>query len=115
MNDSILLTIKKMIGISDDDTSFDVDLIVLINSALSTANQVGVGKTGFSIAGSDATWTDFLGDRNDLESVKQYIYMKVKIAFDGASMSSSLVDTFNNMIKEEEWRLNVLSENNTEG
>lgn len=99
-----------MLGISDDDDSFDVDLIVLINAALSTANQVGVGKSGFSISSSDDTWNDFLEGTSNLESVKKYIYMKVKVAFDGTSMTSTLIDAFNNMIKEEEWRLNVLAE-----
>ena len=110
MSDSILLTIKKMLGISDDDNSFDVDLIVLINAALSTANQVGVGKSGFSISDSNNTWNDFLDGETHLESVKQYVYMKVKLAFDGSSMSSKLIDAFNGIIKEEEWRLNVLAE-----
>lgn len=110
MNESILVTIKKMLGIMEEDTSFDLNLIVLINSALSIANQVGVGTFGFSISSSNETWGDFLNNEKGFDSIKQYVYMKVKIAFDGASMSSTLIDAYNNAIKETEWRLNVLSE-----
>ena len=111
MNDSILDTIKTMLDISENDTAFDTEVIVLINSAFSTLYQLGVGPSKcFNISDSYDEWSDFLSDTLNLESVKKYIYMKVKVAFDGNNMSSALLDVFNKSIQEEEWRLNAAVE-----
>ena len=110
--DSILRTIKKMIGgVEDDDfTGFDTDLIVHINSALRILNQLGVGAIGFTITGLDETWNDFLGkDEAILSEVKTYIYLKVKLLFDPPTNSFSL-DSYERQAKEFEWRLNVQAE-----
>ena len=104
---SILNTIKKMLGVDPDYEVFDTDIIVGINSALMTLMQIGVGpKTGFSIQDKSATWEDFIGDRGDLESVKQYVYLKTKLIFD-PSLTTSINEIYKEQIKELEWRLNV--------
>lgn len=107
MNDSILTTIKKLLGIAEDDTSFDTDVIVNINMALNILNQLGVGpETGFSITGNTETWSDYISDMSKLEMIKTYIYLKVKLIFD-PPQSSRVIESIENQIKELEWRANV--------
>ena len=108
MEESILATIKEMIGPSVDYSAFDTDLIVNINTAFTVLNQLGVGPvSGFKITGEDERWSDFLGeDVLNLEAVKTYIYLKVRMAFDPPS-TGAMVDAYKEMIKEYEWRLNV--------
>ena len=113
--DSILRTIKKMIGLPlKDFGQFDLDLIVHINAAFNTLTQLGVGPVeGFTITGLDEVWEDFVTDQR-LDMIKSYIYMKVRLAFDPPS-SSTVIEAFNKQIAEFEWRLNVAvdpSENN---
>lgn len=108
MEDSILLTIKKLIGPSLDYSVFDTDLIVHINSALMVLNQLGIGpENGFVVTGESETWGDFLGDTNKLEGVKTYVYLKVRMVFDPPT-TGALTDAYKEMIKELEWRLNVM-------
>lgn len=110
MSDSILLTIKKMLGIEADYTPFDTDIIIHINSAMMVLRQLGVGPAGgFGITGSTEIWSDYLGDASMLEAVKSYVYLKVKMLFDPPA-SSSVMDAMKNQISEYEWRLNVESE-----
>jgi hypothetical protein len=106
MNESILTTIKKLLGISEEDTSFDIDIIVNINSAFSILYQLGVGDSGFSITGSSETWSDYLEDMSKLEMIKNYIYLKVKLVFD-PPQSSRVIESYENQIKELEFRINV--------
>lgn len=103
--DNILDGIKKPLGIDPSDTSFDADIIMHINSAFLAANQLGVGTAEvFSIKDATKTWTDFLGGATDLEAVKSYIYLKVRLLFDPPS-STSLIDAMTFQINELEWRL----------
>lgn len=107
--DSILETIKKLLGIEEDYTQFDPDIILNINSALMSLNQIGIGPVdgyGMFITGNDDTWTDLLGDRKDLESVKIYIYLKTRLVFD-PPQSGFLLDAITKQLTEIEWRLNV--------
>lgn len=108
MNDSILLTIRKLIGPGGDHEFFDEDYIIHINSVFAILRQLGVGpKSGYSITGSSETWSDFLGDHaNLLEPVKSYTYLKVKKLFDPPS-SGTIASAMDSMISELEWRLNV--------
>lgn len=107
MNDSILTTIKKLLGIAEDDTSFDTDVIININMALNVLLQLGVGpENGFSITGNTETWSDYIDDMSKLEMVKTYIYLKVKLIFD-PPQSSRVIESIENQIKELEWRANV--------
>ena len=103
--DSILASIKKNLGLHETDTSFDPDLIMHINSVFGILNQMGVGpETPFEITGSDEAWDDFLSDNFKINYVKSYIEKKVKLLFD-PPLSSAVVESMNNMIKELEWRL----------
>lgn len=107
MNDSILQSTKKLLGIIDDYSAFDQDIIVFINSAFSTLAQLGVGpKEGFVIQDESTDWDEFIAGRTDIESVKSYIYMKVRMAFD-PPQSSAAIESMKQMISEAEWRLNV--------
>lgn len=108
--DSILTSIKKMLGIQEEYTHYDADLIMHINSVLSTLTQLGVGPlAGFRIEDELATWNDFIGDDPKLDMVKSYIHMKVKLLFD-PPLSSAVIESINRMISEMEWRLNVAVE-----
>lgn len=107
MNDSILSTIKKMLGIDPEYTDFDVDIIVNINMVFNILNQIGVGPVeGFSITDKKTVWSDYIQDMRKLEMVKSYIYLKVKQIFDPGT-SSALNTAIENQVKELEWRLSV--------
>lgn len=111
IEESILLSIKKLLGITKDEESFDTDIIIHINSVFTTLNQLGVGpESGYRITSSENKWSEFLQDYNQLESVKTYIYLKVKLVFD-PPLNGSLMDSFKETIRELEWRLNVDVEN----
>ena len=110
--DSILTSIKKMLGIAEEYTPFDVDIILHINSVFMILNQLGVGpSSGFRIEDDSATWSDFTEDKLDAEAVKSYIYLKVRLLFDPPS-SSAAMESINRLISELEWRLNVAAELN---
>jgi hypothetical protein len=111
MTESILDTIKLSIGIEPDDTDFDVEITMHINTAFFTLNQLGVGPTkAYSIKDSENTWAEFIGDRLDLEAVKTYVYLKVKLLFETSSMSSGVIAAYNNQIDELGWRLKEQAE-----
>ena len=108
--DSILTSIKKLLGIAEDYEHFDQDLIIHINSVLSVLTQLDVGPSeGFSIEDENATWNDFIPEDKRLSSIRSYVYMKVKLLFD-PPLSSSVMESMNRMISEFEWRLNVAAE-----
>lgn len=107
MDDSILTSIKKLLGIDEAYTHFDADIIMHINSVFMILNQLGVGpESGFSITDSDAVWSDFISNANTVEAVKSYIYLKVKLMFD-PPLSGTVTDSITRTISELEWRLNV--------
>lgn len=109
-HEEILPTIKKMLGITDEYSVFDADIIILINSALMSLAQLGVGpKEGFVIKDYTSKWSDLLINDTKLEPAKAYIYLKVKIAFDPPT-SSFVLEAYNKQIAELEWRLNVQAE-----
>lgn len=108
--DSILTSIKKLLGITEDYENFDADIIMHINSVFMTLRQIGVGpEEGFFIEDKSATWTDFMGDETKIESVKTYMYMKVRLLFD-PPLSSTVIECMNRSISEFEWRLILESE-----
>ena len=107
--ESILTSIKKMLGITEDYEHFDADLIMHINSVLMILTQLGVGPAeGFMIEDDTSTWVDFIPEANaaQLHAVKSYIFMKVKLIFD-PPLSSAVIESYNRQIAEFEWRLNV--------
>jgi hypothetical protein len=105
--ESILTSIKKLLGISEEYEHFDKDLIMHINSVFLILNQLGVGPDKpFFVYDKEDTWDDFLEDSTSLELVKSYVYLKVKLLFD-PPLSSAVIESTNRMISEFEWRLNV--------
>lgn len=105
--DSILTSIKKLLGIAEEYEHFDPDIIMHINSAFSILTQLGVGPAeGFRIEDESTEWSEFLKDDLRLELVKTYIHLKVKLVFDPPS-SSAVIESINRQITELEWRINV--------
>ena len=110
MSDRILTSTKKILGIDESYTAFDVDIMTHINSAFSTLHQLGVGpEEGFMIDDAEATWEDFLDGDNRLNSVKTYVYLKVRSVFDPPATSFHTT-AIKEEIKELEWRLNTVRE-----
>lgn len=108
--DSILVSIKKLLGISEEYTQFDEDIIMHINSVFLNLTQLGVGpEEGFFIEDDTTDWEDFVDTENNaqLQAIKTYIYLKVKLLFD-PPLSSAVIESTNRMISELEWRLNAV-------
>lgn len=109
MTDSILNTTKKLLGIAEENTEFDLDIILHINSVFTILTQLGVGPSkGFFITDGSATWSDFIPEGEMMEAVKSYMGCKVRILFDPPTSSSATMQALQNMCNELEWRLNVL-------
>ena len=105
--ESILTSIKKLLGITEDYTHFDKDIIMHINSVFLNLNQIGVGpEEGFLIEDKSAEWADFIEDSVLLQAVKSYMYLKVRLLFD-PPLSSAVIESSNRMIAEYEWRLRL--------
>lgn len=112
--ESILTSIKKLLGISEEYTHFDADIIMHINSVFMTLTQLGVGPSrGFIIEDDTAYWEDFISDEKKLQAIKTYIYLKVRLVFDSASLGSATLAAYERQIQELEWRLNVAAETKT--
>lgn len=112
--DSVLTSIKKLLGITEEYDQFDQDLIIHINAVLMVLTQIGVGPSnGMIIKDSSTTWNDILSDTSNIEAVKTYVYLKVKMIFDPPS-SSSVADAMNRSINEYEWRLNINADSQKE-
>lgn len=96
-----------MLAIPEGVDNFDAEIIPLINLAINTLFQLGLGPAGtsFRITGSDETWDDYIGDDARLEMVKDYIFMKVKILWDSQSMSGAVIEVYKDQIKELESRV----------
>ena len=113
--DSILTSIKKLLLIPEEYTQFDDDIIMHINSAFTTLTQIGVGpSTGFYIEDSGAYWTDFIEDLSKLQAIKTYVYLKVRLVFDPASLGAATLTAYERQIQELEWRLNAIAETKSE-
>ena len=110
--ESILIYVKKLLGIQEDYTHFDPDVIYGINAAFGVLTQLGVGpEEGFMISDDSAKWNDFVSDNTRLSLIKPYVYLKTRLLFDPPS-SNALIDSFNKTINEYEWRLYVASDGN---
>ena len=107
METSILTSIKKLLGVAEDYSEFDEDIMTHINSVFLNLTQLGVGpEEGFMIEDNTAEWEDFINNSVQLQAVKTYVYLKVKLLFD-PPLSSSVTESINRMIAELEWRLNA--------
>lgn len=108
--DSILNSIKKLLGIAEGYTPFDQDIIMHINSTFMILNQMGVGpEAGFKITSDANTWNEYMTDEDNIQAVKTYVYMKARMMFDPPT-SSIVAESFNKNISELEWRLNVMAD-----
>ena len=105
--ESILLTIRDRVVGSEEETGFDTDLIQHINSAFADLNDIGVGPPdGFEIEDETSSWLEFSEDPKVLNSVREYVYLSVKLIFDPptqAALLASMERRFNKL----EWRLNA--------
>lgn len=110
MAQSILVSTKKMVGLAESDPSFDIDVMMHINTVLSVLTQVGIGpEEGFMIEGSDETWDAFVGADKRLNLVKTYVSLRVRLLFDPPA-TSFVIQSMEKQIAELEWRLNVQRE-----
>ena len=111
MTESILTSVKKLLGIDESYTHFDPDLIMHINSVFSILTQMGVGPpNGFSITGNSEVWNDFITkEPNNFSLVKSYMHLKVKLLFD-PPLGSAVIESINRQISEFEWRLFVAAD-----
>ena len=108
--ESILVYVKKLLGIQSDYNHFDPDISYGINSAFGVLTQVGVGpEEGFMINDDSAKWIDFVSDTSRLSLIKPYVYLKTRLLFDPPT-STSLIESINKTISEYEWRLYVASD-----
>ena len=110
METSILRNIKKLLGLFDDDTSFDMDILTHINSVLSVLKQVGMQvPTDLLVEDANATWGDLINSSENLALVRSYIYVRVRLLFDPPTSSFAL-SSFQNLSSELEWRIHVLTD-----
>lgn len=110
MNDSILNSVKKLLGLDENYSPFDVDVIMHVNGALADLAQIGVGPdTGFSIKDVSETWVDFLGDDPLLNNVITYVYISVRLIFDPPA-TSYLIEAYEKRKDELTFRINVTVE-----
>ena len=108
--ESILTSIKKLLGIAEEYTHFDDDIIMHINSVFMTLTQLGVGPNeGFMIEDDSTEWAEFVEDSRKLQAVKTYMYLQVKLLFD-PPLSSSTQTLYERQIEQLTWRLNVAAE-----
>lgn len=108
--DSILKTIKKLLGLPEDYDAFDQDLIIHINSVFSTLDQIGVGPAnGFYISDETATWDHFFNEDLPVHNIKTYVYLKVRLVFDPPATSFAIT-AIENQAKELEWRLSLMGD-----
>ena len=110
LNDSILLTIKKMLGLDSSYDVYDEDVIVLINACIREIYQLGVGEETFSVTNDTQTWSEYLGAMSGLyDDVKSYIYYKVRLAFNPPS-NSFVVKSYEDLMKENAFRILVTAD-----
>lgn len=110
MDESILESIKKLLGIAENDTSFDQDIIMDINSVLVILWQMGVGpERPFRITGPYETWENYLSDMSELEYVKSYIHLRVAQLFD-PPQNSIVEQSRKELIDEYGWRAYIAAD-----
>ena len=114
--DSILGSIKRLLGIPEVDKEFDPEIIIHINSAIADLVQMGVGpKTGFVISDNNSTWFDFIGEDIYKQSqVKMFVFAKVKLGFDSSNLSSAVMESYRNIANECAYRLYTENDNKSE-
>lgn len=109
ISDSILSSVKKLIGINDDDLSFDLDIMMNVNAASSVLYQLGVLEKPYTITSKEDTYEDLLpgGSEDVINQIKMYFVYKTRIGFDSSSLTGGMLETIKELIREAEWRLMV--------
>lgn len=106
MDESVLTSIKKLLGITEEDTSFDVDILIHIGSVFFILEQLGANVAHIIEWDKSITWSSVIPNIELIEIVKSFVYLRVKLLFDPPA-SSSLVESINRMSNEFEWRISV--------
>lgn len=110
MNESILVSIKHLLGVLADDTSFDQDILANVNAALSTLTQIGIGpEYGLLVEGEQTKWTEFVSEIAEYQAAKMYVYTRTRLAFDPPT-NSFVVNELRNQMEEYHWRLSIMAE-----
>lgn len=109
LSDSILFSVKKLLGLTEEDTSFDLDVMTNINAALSTLFQLGVLQKPFTVTSKEDIYSDLLpGGREDIiNQIKMYLFYKTRLGFDSSTLSGTMIDVIKEAIKEAEYRLMI--------
>ena len=109
LSDSILSSVKKLIGISEDDTSFDLDIMLNINAASSILFQLGVLQKPYTVTSKEDTYSDLLpgGTEDVINQIKMYFVYKAKLGFDSSTLSSAMIEVIKELIREAEYRLQI--------
>lgn len=109
LSDSILSSVKKLIGVSEDDKSFDLDIMLNINAASSTLFQLGVLEKPYTVTSKEDLYEDLIpnGTEDVVNQIKMYFVYKVRLGFDSSTLSGAMIEVLKEMIKESEWRLMV--------
>lgn len=107
VEDSILNSVKKLLGIQSEDISFDTDILIHINSAIFVLSQLGVVENGYMITSANDTYEEMIGDEvKEISGIKTYLFYKTKIMFDPPT-NGAVLETMKQQIAELEWRLNL--------
>lgn len=105
MEESILTSVKLGLGVTEEYTHFDQQILMAINTAMNALTQLGVGPTtGFTISDKTTTWHDYIEDEKRLASVKEILILRVRLLFDPPA-SGTMVEIMNEQLREMEWRL----------
>lgn len=109
ISDSILSSVEKLIGISEEDDSFDLDIMLNINAAISTLFQLGVLQKPYTVTSKEDKYQDLIpnGTEDVINQIKMYFVYKTKLGFDSSTLSGTVIDVLKEMIKESEYRLMI--------
>ena len=104
MDQSILNSIKQMLGITPEQTDFDADILIHINTVLNILHQLGVCSEWIQIDGPSAVWSDITEDIRKYNMVKTFMYLKVRLLFD-PPLNATVINSMEKQLAELEWRL----------
>ena len=109
ISNSILFSVKKLIGIPIEDKSFDLDIMLNINAASSTLFQLGVLKKPFTVTSEDDTYADLIpgGTEDVVNQIKMYFVYKTRLGFDSSTLSSAMIEVIKELSRETEYRLQI--------
>lgn len=114
MEESILISTKKVLGVSEEYAEFDLDILTHINAAFGVLNQLGLGPDeGFYVEDESSVWEDYITKSSVLSMIRTYVFLKVRFLFDPPT-TSFLINAVEEQINQHEWRINVFRESEME-